>query len=47
LNKKFGQQELAFKEYDLLGPKQPELSDFNQKLAKALNFNPKDKKLKR
>lgn len=43
-NKKFGQQELAFKEYDLLEPKKPELSEFNQKLVKALNYNPKDKK---
>ncbi len=48
-NKKFGQQELAFKEYDLLEPpineaKNIPLSDFNKKLTVALNYKPKDKK---
>ena len=45
-NKKFGQQEIAFKEYDLLAPKQQKpLSGFDKKLKIALDYNPKkDKK---
>jgi hypothetical protein len=45
-NKKFGQQELAFKEFDLLEPPKPTLSDFNKKLITALNYNPKKDKPK-
>lgn len=45
-NKKFGQQEL-FNDYSLLEPdkksQQEDLSNFNNKLKTALNYNPKDK----
>lgn len=43
-SKKYGQQELSFNEYDILEPKKEEkLSDFNQKLKKGLEYNPKEK----
>lgn len=44
-NKKFGQQELQFADYELLEPpkkQNEELSIFNKNLAKALNHNPKN-----
>ncbi len=52
-NKKFGQQELAFKEYDLLEPPKKkevaikDLSDFNKKLKTALEYKPDNKKAKK
>lgn len=42
-NKKHGQQELAFTDYKLLEPEQ-EVSEFDNKLKKALEYNPKENK---
>lgn len=43
-NKKYGEQELPFDQYSIIEPKVQEekLSEFNEKLKKGLEFNPKD-----
>jgi P63C domain len=43
-NKKYGQQELSFDDYSIIEPHKEitVLSDFNQKLKKGLDYNPKE-----